>query len=773
MTPEDGAAFRADVEAGRVSVPQWFEMGAAPQAAPEQPQLTEEEGGFLSSIVDFAKGIPEMITGTERTTETSQRLPEWQELPELSKFWSIPTASVALGQMFASPKETEQIIQANFPNIKVDHDEKGNAIFTSAIDGKQYAFKPGFGVSDIPRAAGALTAGVATGGAASLPGLVGKEMATQAIIEATQAGTGGQFDPADVALAGAIPAGLRVAGKGLGAARRAATGADVPVATRVPDPEPTAPDTPIEAMPSADEGLYGLDQKELSGIVNKARGKGIGSKAAKKKLAKIFAQDPTVVDAAKRLGMDLPPDVLAKEYAPGALAGVTRKTQGSDPEIAWRKTVDDATQQAEDIMMENEALYASIGSEVAPSMADAAAKVKSNIEGTKAKWEADAKAIFDEKKNVVPDSSIVELQNVEDLLLKRLVDIGEDEMTSVEMNLLKRVEEGNMTMKGLLRHKTKMRKATQGKGNEWSESLDNAEIKEIESALREDQIANVSRIGGEELGEKLREANKLWAKKSELDEHLVKEFGKDGLGNLGGKLGSAFKNIDKTQNFDRLMSMVPEELRREVLMTGVAKASRSMSGQSAVKGGFGFSEYADFYRKLRSDSAKTKYFKDNIGDAAFDSMRDLFEVSKRITRARALASRGTGADLQPLLENLQAENLVSSVLNSGAVSGAVGAMPKVGKIAVAGVGGISNALSTGGDKALNQIGDLITSPQFKKLIENLATATEAEGEKMAKKFVLTNPFRQFLKHAKIRATDPEKWILDAMRTERNISQDEE
>jgi hypothetical protein len=163
-------------------------------ASQEQPVDT----GLLARIADS-------FTGKSRRTKEIESLPDWREsMPEFSLSSGIPALKTAIGTMSTNPEETAKIILANFPDVQMRQDEKGNYIFKSGIDQKEYALKPGFRASDIPRAVvGALTF-LPAGRATSLLGAFGANAATQAAIEASQAATGGEFNAGEVGVAGAL-----------------------------------------------------------------------------------------------------------------------------------------------------------------------------------------------------------------------------------------------------------------------------------------------------------------------------------------------------------------------------------------------------------------------------------------------------------------------------------------------------------------------------------------------------------------------------------------
>ena len=161
----------------------------------------------LAAVAGIPGAIAESFTGEQRKTEASQFFPDWRNnLPEfsLSKGPSaVQAVKVAAATMTASPEETAKIVKAQYPDVNVLQDDKGNFFFESGIDKKIYAIPPGFGATDVPRTlvAGAMFAPAA--GAATAAGRIIGTGLTQAGIEAGQAAMGGEFNAADIPIAAA------------------------------------------------------------------------------------------------------------------------------------------------------------------------------------------------------------------------------------------------------------------------------------------------------------------------------------------------------------------------------------------------------------------------------------------------------------------------------------------------------------------------------------------------------------------------------------------
>lgn len=208
--------------------------GVGARILPPETGAAPEEAGFF-------EGIVETVTGAERSTPEIEALPEWTTMPELNEL-SLAGARTGIGTMFTGPEESVQIIQANYPGVQVRQDSKGNYILRSQ-NGQEYAIKPGFRWSDVPRAIGGILAFTPAGRATTIAGAAGGSALTQAGIEATQAAAGGQFDTGEIAIAGGFGAGGKVIEQALPAAVSAVRGArrEAPVA-------PAAPTTPVSRV---------------------------------------------------------------------------------------------------------------------------------------------------------------------------------------------------------------------------------------------------------------------------------------------------------------------------------------------------------------------------------------------------------------------------------------------------------------------------------------------------------------------------------------------
>lgn len=750
----------------------------------------KEEPGFFAGMV-------ESVTGTQRATPETQALPEWTSMPELNQM-SVASFKTALGTLVSNPKETVQILQSNFPGVQVRQDAKGNFLLRSSVDQKEYAIPPGFTAGDIPRALGGILSFTPAGRARTLAGAGLAGGATQAAIEGTQAATGGTFDTKEVALAGVTGVGGQAVAQALpkvvqavkqvtgkapkpapapAAAPPAAAPAAAPVvqaadqavppaAGTVPPVAPEVPPVAPAAAPAAQTTTEAFE--EVGDLVRRASGKGIGSQSARDRLAELAAVNPEAKAAADRLGLELPFDVFSDNPQIRAAVGLTRSAAGSEAEAAWRTTVSKAVDKADDVIKQFDATF--VEGAVAPGVVSQ--KVRDSLTKTRSELSNQAGAIYKRVDEAVPKQSIVTMPKLQETLDTIITEVGEGGLSAQEKKLLKMIQDGDVTYGRLMREKNLIGQAVAGKESPYG-NMEAGALKRLYAALADDQLGAVGEIGGEALRQELRGANLLYAKERALGKRIINAFGEDVEGSIASKMRLAITSAAKgdSADFMKLMKLVPEDLRKETVATALASVTRS--GRGAERGAFGFSEFADLYPKLRANAPIYKQVVDALGPEAHKTMRDLYEVSKRITEARANVLT-TGKANQALVESMKAEGLVSKVMESTTgkvVTTGVAAMGG-GPIAAAATTGVMSALSSGKKDAVEAAGKLFASDEFQKLAIEAATKGDASKEAI-KRLSVSQSFMNFAKAANL-PRDPgklEQWIVNALQTERQFDQE--
>ena len=527
-----------------------------------------------------------------------------------------------------------------------------------------------------------------------------------------------------------------------------------PVAAAAPSPAQAAP---VEAAPAPTPEMAA----ELGTIIREASGTGMKARGAQTKLAEMAQINPEAKAAAERLGIEVPADVFSDNPQVRAAIGLTRSLAGGEAEAAWRNAVATAVDQADNIMRDFDAQFV----EGAVSPGTVSQRVKDSLTKTRADLNAEASAIYKRVDESVPKQTPVQMDNLFRELTAIAGEVGESGMTAQEKRLMGLIQSGeagggDITYGRLIREKNLIGKALKREESPYG-SLDEATLKRLYAALATDQLDNVGRIGGEELRSQLRGANLIYAKERALGERIVNAFGRDLEGGIAGKMRAAITGAAKGEpgEFARLMKAVPADLRKEVVATALTAASRSARG--AEKGGFGFSEFADLYPKLRANPQVYKQIVETLGPKASDTLRDLYEVSKRITEARANVLT-TGKANQALVESLNAEGIIAKIMDSTTAKRAVGAMAGLGgPVTGAVMPDIMQAMSKGNPDAVRAAGKMFASPEFQAVLTEAATQPEVT-DRAINRVASSQRFRDFAKTIGLEFKQGRNWLRSAI-----------
>jgi hypothetical protein len=761
LDPERRAALDKYLASGEMVMPEGVSM--APASAQPAPPATPEPG-----LIDR---LGEMVTGSKRRTPETEAAPDWSQIPEWTDLGTLKNVAA----LAASPEEALQILTANSPGMKVRKDENGNLFAFSPKAGKEFAVKPGLDFGDVVRAGAVLpmyAAGAASGGLATI---MGREALLQGGVEVAQAASGGEFNPTDIAAAGLTAGAIPVAQAAGQAVRRGVSraanmlGAVPGSTTRQAAEAAAAPVVADVVAPVAVKGAP-IDDVKLADLARRASE---GNTAAMRQLAEAVAVDPAAVESAKRLGIELPADVLSdSEQIRSALGGVRGKV-GSEAEAAWQRTVKEASDKADEVVQAFDG---------APSPGAVSDKVLASLQASRDALKTEAKTLYNSVDEVIKPSAPVTLDNVDEVIRQSLKDLDGDvsalsEGERMMMRLAERgrvnpdmpAQAGRATHEALKRVKADLQRAVR-MGDGPFMSNDQRRLKILEQAIKADELANAERLGGAVIRDKVRLAHQMTAKQKGLEDRMVGAFGRDKEGSVAALMQGAIADASKgnSARLTKLLKAVPQDLHGEVLMTALSSATRAKQG--VAEAGFGFSEFAKTYAGLRAKGNEPIFaqLSKSLGPERSAALRDLFEISKRITSARANVKQ-TGKANQPFMQALEAESFVQRLAGS--------AMGKAAAVGIGGAGGGglgavgANTLFTliaKGDKDLvAKVGKMLISPEFSALAIERATNPTVKKETV-RRVVNSQRWRDFAKAANV-PREPkaaEKWLTAALQAAR-------
>lgn len=717
--------------------------------------------GVVDTVIDT-------VTGESKKTKTSESLPDWATMPELNSL-SLASAKTGLGTVLSSPKETAEIIKSNYPEAKVRQDEKGNWVIQSSIDGKEYAIKPGFRVSDIPRAltaflaftpAGAVAAKAPTLAEAALLG--GAAAAgTQTAIEATQAATGGQFNPEDIALAegaGAIfppvvSAVKAVANPAIDLAKRAmgAPKTPLPVAPVTPPAAPATPVPPVAPMAAP----------ELTQTAKTAAAGGMGSKGATSELVSQTMPDQKVVEAAERLGIRdyLQPDHVTTNQAYRELAQAVKSQPGSLSRTAEIEGLNAIGKRADDLISE-------IGG--SQDLSNVSAAVKGRLQATQKALDSQAEKLYGELRKGIPAKAEAPAPSVLQFIEQRADELGgREHLSGMEKTILNKLGKEDKIPSYALLDDVRRDLGTAGKMSGVFKDADKGLAKKLYGLLSQDQQAVAEAHGMLDTFKAAQSAVKI---RKGVEDDLISLFGKTLDNSIVGSLGSAVKSLPSgdAAKFIRLIKLIPEEMRQEVTASGLATAF----GKQTQNGALNFNSYAKWYDGLVKNKQAYTALMANLPPSARKQLSDLYRVSKAVSMATR--ERITTGRIQAVNEELRgADSLIGDLYNLAKRS-AVGVAGEaittpMGAPGAGIAAGVASALTKGKPNAVKAVDALISSPEFTEAVKQYA---QGNSKQAAVRLAYSKPFTKFVRAVgnPQELSNRERWILQTLEAQSQVKE---
>lgn len=738
------------------------QTAAAPQAPTEAtPEAPQEERGVLGMVGDVGRGLVEAVTGSGRETETIRALPEWTTMPELNSA-TFRSALTGLGTLLANPDEITQVVQANFPDTQVFQDEKGNYIFRSSLDGRDYAIKPGMRVSDVPRVIGGLAAFTPAGRATTISGAGVKSALTQTGIEATQAAAGGEFSPTEVGIASVTGAAVPAVVKTAQAGRAALKGQPPAPAAGAPAGAPAG--SPAAAGEMTTEEL--IETAMQAGQRSIVPGR---QTRATEILAGETAPDPKVLAAAKRLGIDefLQPDHVTTNQVYRELAQAVKSIPGSEARQAEMRGLEQVGKRASDLIEE-------IGG--TKDFSTLSANVQTALQKQVDDLATKSNKIYDDVLNkTIPKRVEVNAENILDYIRTRAEDLGGfQNLSPMEKEIFGKLSPRTVKVDGVEVEKLPtyallddVRKdiGSGYKGTGPFKDADRGQLDQLYGRLSQDQLSVAAKFG---VDDALKEANSLVKIRKGVEQDLTSLFGKQLHQSMVSKLDKSFKALTKgdEKQLIALIKSVPPDMRSEVVASGMKTAF----GRASMDRPISFNDYATFYQGLLQNKKAYAAVMSNLPQESRKLLSDLYRVSNSIAKAsRERIQTGRLTAVTDQLKN--ADSLIGGIIGMAQKSAGVATLETGARaVGLPGAGVALWALSgLGKDKSSRQkVADsVLSSPELLR-----ASRLVAEGQTQAGANVLarSKAFSRFSKEMGIpQDLDAKtKWILSTMQTERQL-----
>ena len=532
--------------------------------------------------------------------------------------------------------------------------------------------------------------------------------------------------------------------------------ADVAQPPRAAPPRAEAPriEAPRAEAPRAAPVTPDEDAR-IGELIRRGAGFGIGARRAREELARIAQANPEAAAAAERLGIDLPVDVLTDSRQIREAVGATRSIAGSEASAAWRDDLLRITDRADEAIQE-------LGG--ATDLSTVSDRVLTRLNTTRDDIFNRAEGLYTAVDETIPKTANFEPNNIVRTLNEIIEEQGGVERLSpAEQSLFNLVTQSpRVTYAALMQEKRQIGRALRQNAGSYRDA-DEAALARLYAAVSEDQLSNVERLGGTDLRANLELANDLYAQGRNMDTEIVSAFGRDRQGSIASRLRSAISSTARgdVSGLQRTINVIPEDLRREAVTSAIREVA---SSTQAGERGFGFNQFTNFYSSLRRNPQAYRQVVEAVGPEADRVLRDLYEVSRRVTDARANVI-STGRANQPLIEAMRAEGLMGRFMGSTAGRRAV----QAGTTGVGGVTGgpvgamvgdaFGDMLARARPDRLQRASALFRSDDFKTLMDEVATQPEPSARTI-NRVANSRVYRNWAETMGIE--DPRNWLNAAI-----------
>lgn len=531
-------------------------------------------------------------------------------------------------------------------------------------------------------------------------------------------------------------------------------------APEVPAPTPTPPRAPSVAE------QQGISQ-EMIDLARRAAAGGRGGRAAREELRAAVEADPTLIQQAEALGLELPADVFSANVQLRNLAGLARSQPGSAAEASWQQIVSNSAQQVEQSLAEMGA-----SRDLAGLSDEVFTRLNSNMQSLQRQGDELREAV---NANLNMQSR-VNATNLQEALAETINDLGGIEeatqaMTAQERRLLQALGVGEEARQPTYAYMDRLRReigdALNNGSGPWADT-ERVTLQRYYNALAQDRIDHVARELGQQAADDLAASNQIFQAMYAARDEMTNLFGRDldkGIGRQIESIVSQGARGDIT-NLRRMMSLIPEDMRSEVAFSGILANARFRGAE----GGFGFRQFNDIYRGIRQNAPVYRELARNMTESQRTFLDNLYAISQGIADADNRIIR-TGRARGGPAEEINAQSLTQRIVEQatrrgiGAGTGMLGGT-LLGDVtmgipaAVALEAGLAY-LGRGSASNLDRVSEVIGSAAYRDLVNEAGRG--GNMTRAINRLANSRPFGLFARGLGLNTQDARRaWIRSAL-----------
>lgn len=732
------------------------ELLGIPQPQPIAPTQPIQQAAPLAAE-RFGAGAVRPVEAAPPPTRAVQELPELGGGGLLAGEDAAKNIAITPALLTTTdPSEIASILTSNFPNIGIQSDEAGNLIATNNRTGTRVVInKPGLSQLDIIQGLGLAAAFTPAGRAAAIPIAAARSGATEAVIQAVQAGSGGRFDISEVLSSTALGALGQKASDLIESAKTQvaqllrtsdpsideqtiAQATEQLIPTRIPEAEipPTAIAQPIQPS-QATQQTAEREAAKITGPSSEEQRKNLAETILKGKTTEIAAEvipDERIQQAAQELGVDLIPSNVSQNLVFRELEQGLKSVPGSQLKAKEAEAVTALAQKADDLITE-------FGGTL--DKTELGLRFEQEAGKTIFDMGKQANTLYNKVRESIPAKTPAEPEGLLNFIRDRADDFGgEQELTQLEQLLLKRLSaDTNPTYARLDELRKRVGAAKRGQGDQIFQSADRGLLTKLESLMLDAQQDIAQQRGA---GDLFKSARTSVAQRKTLEENLKFIFGRNLQKDFQPQVGRALQQLSKGQikNFENLMERIPKELRQETLLTSlndVFTLGSRKEKQLSLPG------FVDWYEGLKRNKQAFNLVQRNLPAGAAKRLDLIATVAGGIRRAQESEIKTGRIVAVPELFNTLESKMgkifgIASKAAAAEVPGSLVGLPGVGSATV-----ITAALTKSKTPRSESADKLLASPLFKGALEAITTQGKQAAQDQAVKLERSKVFKDWLK----------------------------
>lgn len=607
-------------------------------------------------------------------------------MPETSMGGKILAAT--MGMTTFDPYEFGQILTSINPNIAIQGRPDGTVFATNRETGAIVKInEPGLNVIDALQFLGAVTAATPAGRLKTAGQRIIGESLIQGAIESGQAMSGGEFNPSEVAVAGAGSMVGEYAPELIRSVRQTRRG----------------------------RALQQAGQEAPQMLAREAAEAAEGSQTPIRTLVQEADVDPALVEAAKTVGLyeEVPISALSRNQRFQALEQSIANMPGTLIAEQQKQALDKLATNTDDLITR-------LG-----GMTDRFAyneQMKDNVYSTISNLQQESDKLYNEIGKLVPKRTMVRVSGIRGQLIERIGDLMDlSNLTPSEKELYRVLKDKSEITYDLLDTQRKRigYKIGLAKKGQLSTNEDPIELGNLYEMLTDAQGTILDSVSPD--------AKSLWdtakglvVQRKGLQEQASFMFGKEAADNAINKLSTGVVNVQSgtMKQLRQTMEAIPEEFRAGAIASALqgAFAGRAQ-GQTSMAG------FATWYRNANRNRAALEELYSYLPPDASEFIDNLGKLSVNWSEATRQA-KPTGQILS-VFQNFDKETGWIGRLLGASITGRVAR-------------GAMDLVTEAPEESLKATNNLLTSPQFKRIAERAVKGQSVD--RLIDRLKLTNVY---------------------------------